>query len=119
MSDLTKSINVYDSEVNEIHRVVEALRRRAESPVSYQAWQDEAIARFHDIGFEVDVRWWSTDVEGMLIPEINIKDRVDKNFVWDPDRQVHEVTGDLLDLGEGGVIKSDLSKLILPPGHQH
>jgi hypothetical protein len=117
MTDLTKSINVYDSEINEIHRVLEILRRKAESPQSYQAFQDEVIERFHDIGFVVDVRWYDTNVEGVLLPEINIQDRVDKNFLWDPNQQVHEVTGDLLSLGDGGVIKS--SGLILPPGHKH
>lgn len=106
MSDLTSSINLYDSEIDTIHRIIEALRRRASGPVSYQAFQDEVIQRFHDAGFKADVRWYETDQEGVLMPEIQIMDRIDPNFVWDPDRQVHEVTGDLLNLGEGGVISS-------------
>lgn len=116
MSDLTSSINLYDSEIDTIHRIVETLRRRAEGPVSYQAFQDEVIQRFHDAGFKVDVRWYETDQKGVLMPEIQIMDRVDPNFVWDPDRQVHEVTGDLLNLGEGGVISS---KDAMAQGREH
>ena len=118
MTDLTASINLYDSEVNTIHQVVEVLRRRAEGRRNYQQFQDEVIERFHDAGFVADVRWYETDQEGVLMPEIQITDRVDKNFQWDPNQQVSEVTNDLLGLGEGGVIKSDMSKLILP-GHDH
>jgi hypothetical protein len=117
VTDLTASINLYDSEIDTIHRVVEILRQRSESRRNYQEFQDEVKARFHDAGFVVDVVWYETNVEGVLMPEIVIKDRVDTGFQWDPNQQVHEVTSDLLNLGEGGVIKS--SGLILPPGHSH
>lgn len=118
MTELTASINLYDSEIDEIHKVVEILRIRSQSRRNYQEFQDEVIDRFHKAGFVADVRWYETNVEGVLMPEIQITDRVDKGFQWDPNQQVHEVTSDLLSLGEGGVIKSDASKLILPP-HSH
>ena len=119
MSDLTKSINVYDSEINQIHHILETLRRKAETPRSYQEFQDEVIARFYDIGFVVDVRWYDTNVEGVLMPEINIQDRVDKSFVFDQDQQVHEVVGDLLNLGQGGVIKSSDALSAMAKEHHH
>lgn len=105
--DLTKTMDVHDSEINEIHKVLTILRRRSESARNYASFQDEIIERFAEIGFKVDVRWYDTDVEGVLIPEINITDRVEKNFVFDRDKQVNEVTNDLLGLGEGGVLKVD------------
>lgn len=38
---------------------------------------------------------------------------------FDPDRQVHEVTKDILGLGTEGVIKSNPSDLIVPHSHGH
>lgn len=110
---------IYDHEINQIHHLLEALRRKAETPQDYQAFQDEIKERFADIGFVVDVKWWETNVEGVKRPDIEITGRTDSGFNFDRDQQVHEVTNDLLGLGVSGVIKSDTSKLILPPGHKH
>lgn len=106
-NDVTKTLDVHDSEVNEIHQVLTILRQRADKAHNYDSFQNEIVDRFHRIGFEVDVRWYETDQPGVLIPEINISGRVDKNFVFDRDRQTAEVTSDVLDLGEGGVLKVD------------
>jgi len=105
--DVTKTLDVHDSEVNEIHRVLDILRRRSTSARNYDDFQREIIERFAEIGFVVDVRWYETDQPGTLIPDINISARTEKNFVFDRDRQSHEVVNDLLGLGEGGVIKVD------------
>lgn len=105
--DVTKTIDVYDSEIADIQRVLEALRARAAHRVNYDAFQREAIERFADIGFKVDVRWYETDVEGVLQPEVNIVGRTESGHVFDRDRQVHEVVNDYLGLGEGGVVKVD------------
>lgn len=119
MGDLTSTINLYDSEVDEIHKIIEILRRRAEGRRNYQEFQDEVIARFHDAGFVADVRWYDSNVEGVLIPEIQITDRVNKDFKFDPNQQVHEVTNDLLSLGEGGVIKSSAAMDQMAKEHKH
>jgi hypothetical protein len=97
---------IYDHEIDKIHRTLEELRRKAESPQNYQSFQDEIKGRFADLGFVVDVKWWDTNVEGVLMPEIEITGRTEAGFVFDRDQQVHEVTGDMLGLGQGGVIKS-------------
>jgi len=110
---------IYDSEIDKIHRLLEDLRRKAETPQNLQAFQDEIKERFADLGFVVTVKWWESNVQGVSIPEIEITGRTDPNFVFDQNQQVHEVTNDRLGIGEGGVIKSDLSSLILPPGHKH
>jgi hypothetical protein len=105
--DLTKTIDVHDSEVNEIHKTLEILRKRAATTHNYDSFQREIIDRFARIGFLVDVRWYETNVPDVLIPEINISGRTETNFVFDREKQVSEVTGDLLGLGEGGVLKVD------------
>jgi hypothetical protein len=103
---LTVACEVHDSEIIEIERVLERLTERAESRVDYAAFTREARERFEDIGFQVVINWWTTNVPDTLIPEITIRDRIERK-PFDYDQQVHEVTHDLLDLGEGGVIKSD------------
>lgn len=111
---------IYDSEIDKIHRLTDALNTKYKQGVrDVQGAQDEIKERFAGIGFVVTVKWWETNVEGLYLPEVEFTGRTDPNFVFDQNQQVHEVTSDLLGLGEGGVIKSDLSSLILPPGHKH
>ena len=105
--DLTKTMDIHDSEINMIHEILGVLRRRSASVRNYDDFQREVIDRFARIGFVVDVRWYETDQPGVLMPEINISARTEKNFVFDREKQVSEVTGDLLGLGEGGTIKVD------------
>lgn len=109
--DVTKTIDVYDSEINQIHKVLEVLRRRTASRREYDSVQREIIERFAEIGFKVDVRWYDTNQDDVKVPEINISGRIDKGFVFDRDQQVAEVTGDLLGLGEGGTIATDPAKV--------
>ena len=118
---LTANVEVYDSEINEIHKIVEVLRNRSQGAVDYARFTEEIRDRFAGIGFIVSVNWYDTNVEGVLIPEIVIKDRTERGHGFDHDKQVHEVTNDLLGLGEGGVIKSDPEQFAKPShqGHQH
>jgi hypothetical protein len=105
--DLTKTMDVHDSEINLIHQVLTILRERAAKSHNYDSFQAEIIDRFARIGFVVDVRWYETNQPGVLMPEINISGRTDDHFVFDRDRQTKEVTNDVLGLGEGGVLKVD------------
>lgn len=105
--DVTKTVDVHDSEIDAIQRILETMRQKAAHRVNYDAWQRETIERFAEIGFTVDVRWYETNLDGVLQPEINITGRTNPGFVFDRDRQVHEVTNDYLGLGEGGTIKVD------------
>lgn len=112
------TLDIYDSEIAEIERVSNILKVRARQPRNYDDFQREIKERFAEIGFVVDVKWWETNVEGVMMPEIEIIGRVDKSHVFDRDRMVHEVTNDLLDLGEGGVIKTNPHSIITPD-HKH
>lgn len=119
---LTASVEIYDSEINEIHKILDHLNDKyVGKAASYADMQSEIEERFHKIGLIVKVGWWSTNVDGVLMPEITISDRTERGHQFDHDQQVHEVTGDLLGLGEGGVIKSDPSAFQKPSheGHGH
>lgn len=118
---LTANCEVYDSEVIEIEKVLDRLNERALGPVDYDAFDREIKERFAEIGFVVQTSWWHTNVDGVKRPDIVISDRIERKE-FDYDRQVHEVVNDVLELGEGGVIKSDDSMRRLSEqhrGHKH
>ena len=108
--DLTHGIDLYDSEILQIEKVLAKLKEKAQHQVNYQHFQDEIKERFAEIGFRVDVSWWETNVDGLRQPEITIQARMERH-TFDRDRMTHEVTNDILDLGEGGVIKTDKSQV--------
>lgn len=124
---LTIRCEVHDSEIVQIEGVLERLNLivRDHKRVSYDAFQREIIERFQDIGFIAKVAWWTGGTEdgaaipGLLLPEITLTDRIEAHE-FDHDRKVHEVTHDLLGLGEGGVIATDPATLRPPEdGHRH
>lgn len=114
---LTSNFDIHDSEINEIHKILEKMRLVASGPVNYDMWQREIEDRFARIGFKIDVRWYTTNLEGVLMPEINISDRLEKH-AFDHDKKVHEITKDILGLGQQGVIKSNLDQ-IQKHDHKH
>lgn len=52
--------------------------------------------QFHKIGFGVEVQVWDTKIRGAYTFNIVIQKRIDSEF--DPDRQVHEVVNNILEL---------------------
>jgi hypothetical protein len=113
--DMTKGIDLYDHEIIAIEEVVAAINRRTHDgakSVDRDALQREIKQRFEEIGLVVSVRWYEfaigdrpEAVEGALMPEIVFMGRTEAK-PFDRDQQVHEVTNDLLGLGEGGVIST-------------
>lgn len=117
---LTASVEIYDSEINEIHKILDYLNDKYVGKASsYADMQSDIEDRFHRIGLKVVVGWWTTNVDGVLMPEITISDRTERGHDFDHDRQVSEVTNDLLGLGESGVIKSDPEQFAKPSHHGH
>jgi hypothetical protein len=115
-------IDLYDHEVLRIREVQQAVEARAEGGShDYEAFDREIKERFAKIGFVASVNWYTCkdpnniEITGMFMPEISIDGRIGADgqlakpgeFVFDHDRQVHEVTHDLLGLGEEGVIKTE------------
>jgi hypothetical protein len=89
-------------------KVLEALNEKRAKVVNLQGFQEEIVGRFQEIGLVVEPKVWATDQEGLFAFDIEIQDRCEPR-AFDYDRQVHEVTNDILELlppGERGVIKS-------------
>lgn len=120
--DITKSLDIHDSEILEIEKILNMLKARtAQGSLEYDSFQREIKERFYEIGFVVDVLWYETNMAEVKMPEIVIKGRTESRFVFDRDRQVHEVTRDILDLGTGGVIKADKATMeaLAKQSHNH
>ncbi|GAA1979018.1 hypothetical protein [Kitasatospora viridis] len=117
--------DILDSEIEEIGKVFEWLEKRAGQRRDIDSFQREVKDQFHKIGFAVDVQWYTFaidghEVEGAVMPSIEIIGRVDKT-VFDHDKKVHEVTNNFLELRgqDKGVVKSDWASATTPDGHQH
>lgn len=109
--DMTKGIDVLDSEVLAIEKVLKTLKARSSNQMrNYADFDREIKERFQDIGFIVDVVWYETNLAEVKMPEIVIKGRIEAK-AFDRDQMTHEVTSDLLNMGEGGVIKTDRNKV--------
>lgn len=107
--------NLLDSEVDQIHMVLDAMRRKYEgSAHNYETFSREAEDRFGKLGFTVSVKWYEYSVEGArqegAMPEIEITGRTAPK-AFDHDQMVHEVTNDILGLGDKGVITTDRDTL--------
>lgn len=119
-SSLTINCEVMDSELLVIEKVLEKINeRQGKGGVNLEAFRKEIIERFAAIGFRVEVKVYTTDQEGLYWFEIELADRLAGQF--DPDRQVHDVTHDILELGDSGVIntKQTASGLHLIQGGKH
>lgn len=108
-------LDLHDSEIARLGDVVEKLHLLQGKTLNLEAFRRQAEQRFEEVGFRVSVKVWTTDQDGLYAFDIDIIERLEGTF--DPDRQVHEVTNDLLGLGEGGVIKS--GDLRAPQSHSH
>jgi hypothetical protein len=106
-------LDLYDHEVEEILRLQVRLNDRARyRRHNYNDFDREIREAFAGIGFTVEVNWHEFGVGGQkqdgAMPEVTITGRADEGHVFDKDRQVHEVTHNVLGIpGEEGVIKAD------------
>jgi hypothetical protein len=107
--------DIADSEILGIERTLLALQQRAQDKQrNFADFEREIRERFEDLGFVVTVSWYEFGREGQVgavpgaaLPEITIVDRCERK-PFDHDRQVHEVTHNILGLpGAEGVIKTN------------
>lgn len=120
MGDVTSQIpDLHDSEIARMGEVIAKLNHFQGRSLNLEAFRRSIVERFQDIGFKVDVKVWDTNQDGLFAFDVEIIDRLEGSF--DPDRQVFEVTNDLLGLGDKGVIKTkqDASGLHAVNGHGH
>lgn len=116
-TELTQGFQIYDHEVLGVEKVLLRIRERAASRRDLNDFDREIRERFEDIGFVVRIDWYDTNAEGVFMPEITLSGRTEKH-TFDFDKQVSEVTGDVLELGEGGVIKTP-TEVREGEGHLH
>lgn len=116
MPDVTSNLpDLNDSDILALERVVMILNERQGMALPMEGFRKEIIERFGQAGYKVDAKVWTTNQEGLYAFDIEIIDRLEGQF--DPDQMVYEATNNVLDLGEGGVIKS--APLIAQQAHSH
>jgi hypothetical protein len=109
----TDVADLYDHEVEEILQLQVRLNDRARyRRHNYNDFDREIREAFAEIGFTVEVNWYGFEAGGQpqegAMPEVTVTGRTDSKHVFDKDRQVHEVTRNILGIpGEEGVLKSD------------
>jgi hypothetical protein len=64
----------------------------------------EALERFNNMGFKVQINFYETNLDGVYLPEIVVTERLTP---WDPDREVHEAVHDVAGTGKRGWIRED------------
>jgi len=102
----------YDSEIIQISQVMDRLDAMRQRPINPEAFYQAGVEMFNEIGIVADILIYeAADHRGQLIPgtwipEVVLKSRIDTKHAFDWDRQVHEVTNDILELGTKGVIKT-------------
>lgn len=94
----------YDHEVLAAIEVTEYMKRRQGSQTDMEGFRREAIDRFYRAGLVADVKVWSTTEGGTYAFDFEVRGRTTGEF--DPDRQVHEATHDILGIGQKGFIKT-------------
>jgi hypothetical protein len=107
-------VDVLDSEVIAIQKVWDSLRSRHQKyHRNYKAFEREAADKFAEIGFVIAITWNEYSVGGVkqegAMPTIEVSSRCAPKL-FDRDRQVREVTDNILDLpghAKGDVIKTD------------
>jgi hypothetical protein len=106
-------IDLYDHEIIAIDGVLEKLRFKQGHRHNYNDLEREIRERFAEIGLVVSVTWREYAIGGVkqegAMPDITPVARTEPHE-FDHDRQVHEVTHNILDIpGQEGVIKTDES----------
>jgi hypothetical protein len=105
---------INDSEMLKLEKVINWAKGQQASRRDIDQFTRDIRERINNVGFEAEVKVYDTEQEGVYAFDIEINGRVGGS-VFDPDRQVHEVTNNLLALPgqETGFIptKEGLDKL--------
>lgn len=106
--DFKSQIELNDSDILRIEKGPWTyMREKQKTRMEIEDFRRTVIDKFRDIGFEADLLVYSTDVPDVYAFEVVVKKRLGDEF--DPDRQVHEVVNNFLELPDqaGGWIKTD------------
>lgn len=111
--NVTSHVELYDSDLLAIERGPLAyMQSRQFSRMNLEEFRVATKEKFEDIGFRVNVKCYDTDVSDTYAFDVEILEKLEKR-AFDFDRQVHEVTRNILELPdqEGGFIKTDASMM--------
>ena len=95
MSDVTSIIDLQDSEILELETVLAKLNEKQGKSVNLEAFRKEGVERLAEVGLDAKVKVYETSQEGIYAFDFEIQGRNNKK-VFDPDKQVWEVTNDIL-----------------------
>lgn len=117
MSDmnLNSLIDLYDSDFFVIEQIAKKLNESSGKLRQVEGFRKEIIERFEEAGLRVDVKTWSTNLDGAYAFDIEIVDRCERlSHGFDHDRQAWEVQNAILGLDDPGSFNRD-GRLITPP----
>lgn len=132
---LTSNVEVYDSEILEIEKILDFMNAKARnSKQSYESFSTELRERFAEMGLIVSVVWYQagmaqpdgtlSKLDGVLMPEIVIKDRVNR-LEFDREQMRHEVVSNILEMPgqtKGQLIKAtpeDMRQMLAKKQEHH
>lgn len=113
--EMTSLVDLNDADILRLEKVLRILNARQGTNVNLEHFRKEALERFGEAGFKVDVKTYATGRPGVYAFDIEIVERLEGQF--DPEQMAHEVQTNLLGIGQEGVIKG--SKLWTPPSRTH
>lgn len=119
--DVNSLVNLYDSEIEEIRTGPLAwMRSQSGKRMDLENFRKTAVEKFADIGFRTNVKCFETNENETYIFEAEIQERLGRRE-FDYDRQIHEVTNNLLELPgqEKGFIKTSDGMEAVKNKHGH
>lgn len=119
-------LNIYDEDVLKLQAVHRQLEGRTYKSHNLHAFEEEILERFAEIGFKVDVKWYTVhsggiEQAGVFAPVVEVIGRCDPLTAgeFDHDRQRHQVVNNLLGLpaADAGIIPA--GTFTRPEKHKH
>lgn len=126
--DLSNSghVELYDSDLLKMEKgPLRWMKSKQGSSMDLEAFRRGAEEQFGEVGFEVNVKCYDTNQDGMFAFEVDILRRVNRRFTFDYDQMIHEVTSNILEIPgqEKGFIKApqgaEARRLAQQKPHKH
>lgn len=117
MSDfnLDYLIELYDSDFFAIEQVAKRLNESSGKVRQVEGFRKEVLERFEEIGLRVNVKTWSTGIDGAYAFDVEIVDRCEPlRSGFDHERQAWEVQNAILGIDDPGAFARD-GRVITPP----
>ncbi len=91
------SVEINDSEMLKLEKIINWAKGQQESRRDIDQFTKDIRERINNVGFECEVKVYDTEQADVYAFDIEINGRLGGS-AFDPDRQVHEVTNNLLEL---------------------